>query len=100
MISTPKPHFLSPSCRVAHVLATGSHDPLRRRVSPLEAFAGRDDIADPLYGNAGGAGEEAALRETVRHLRLACAGLLNYLVELDNRCAGLCALRAAFVNRL
>lgn len=47
---------------------------------------GRDEIADPLYGNAGGAGEAAALRETVRHLQLACAGLLNYLVELDKRC--------------
>lgn len=56
-----------------------------RRVSPLEAFAGCEDIADPLYGNAGGAGEEEALQATVRHLRLACAGLLNYLVELDKR---------------
>jgi len=58
-----------------------------RRVSPLDAFAGGDEIADPLYGNAGGAGEAAALRDTVRHLQLACAGLLNYLVELDARCA-------------
>lgn len=58
-----------------------------RRVSRLDAFADGDEIADPLYGNAGGAGEAAALRDTVRHLHLACAGLLNYLVELDARCA-------------
>jgi hypothetical protein len=57
-----------------------------RRISPLEAFAGRNDIADPLYGNAGGAGEAAALHETLRHLRIACAGLINYLEGLNSRC--------------
>jgi hypothetical protein len=56
-----------------------------RRVSPLEAFSGRNDIADPLYGNAGGAGEAAALHDTARHLRIACAGLINYLEELNSR---------------
>jgi hypothetical protein len=28
----------------------------------------------------------AALHETARHLRVACAGLINYLEELNSRC--------------
>ncbi len=53
-------------------------------MSPREAPTGTE-IVDPLYGNTGGAEEAAALQHTVHHLRLACAGLLNYLVQLDKR---------------
>jgi hypothetical protein len=75
------------------------------RVKPLGAYAAaapgashaapgglppRGDIADPLYGNSGGAGEAARLRAAVAHLRAACAGLLSHLRQLHARRA-LCA---------
>ena len=56
-------------------------------MSPLDRFRAQHDIADPLYGTAGGAGERAALRETVAHLSHACSGLLNYLLLLQRRWA-------------
>ncbi|KAK9844195.1 hypothetical protein WJX81_007742 [Elliptochloris bilobata] len=40
------------------------------------------DIDDPLYGNAGGAGEEAAVRDTLRTLSAACEGLADFLEGL------------------
>jgi hypothetical protein len=70
------------------------------RVKPLGAYAAaapgashaapgglppRGDIADPLYGNSGGAGEAARLRAAVAHLRAACAGLLSHLRQLHSR---------------
>ena len=62
----------------------------RRRVSAAEAAEWGPEVADPLYCTSGGdsaAAEAAKLAGTVRHLQLACGGLLNFLAELDLRCA-------------
>lgn len=56
-----------------------------RRVSPLDRFLAHKDVADPLYGDSGGAGEAGALREALAHLAHACSGLLNYLTLLQHR---------------
>lgn len=47
------------------------------------AFA--EGIEDPLYGNVGGEAEQAALWGTLRKLRLACAGLAQFLHQLQTR---------------
>ncbi len=39
------------------------------------------EITDPLYGD----GDETALLECIASLRLACRGLLTYLLELKSR---------------
>lgn len=72
------------------------------RVKPLGAYAAAapgacargpaglpacGDIADPLYGNSGGADEAERLRAAVARLRAACAGLLAHLRQLHARCA-------------
>ena len=44
-----------------------------------------EGIADPLYGNLGGEREQSELWSTLRKLRLACAGLAQYLQELQPR---------------
>ena len=62
----------------------------RRRVSAAEAAEWGPDVADPLYctsGSGAPAAEGALLAATVRHLQLACGGLLNFLSELEARCA-------------
>ena len=41
-------------------------------------------IEDPLYGNAGGREEQAALWGTLRKLRLGCAGLAQFLHHLQD----------------
>lgn len=50
-----------------------------------------EGIADPLYGNVGGEAEQAALWGTLRKLRVACAGLAQFLHQLQDRCM-LCKL--------
>ena len=45
-----------------------------------------EGIQDPLYGNIGGEQEAANLWGTLRKLRLSCAGLAQFLVELQSRC--------------
>ena len=49
-----------------------------------------EGIEDPLYGNVGGEAEQAALWGTLRKLRLACAGLAQFLHQLQDRCAPDC----------
>lgn len=44
-----------------------------------------EGIEDPLYGNVGGDAEQAALWGTLRKLRLACAGLAQFLHQLQKR---------------
>lgn len=44
-----------------------------------------EGIQDPLYGNLRGQEEEARLWGTLRKLRLSCAGLAQFLVELQAR---------------
>ena len=67
------------------------------RVKPLGAYAAAaprgpgplppcGDIADPLYGNSGGADEAERLQAAVVQLRSACAGLLAHLHQLQARC--------------
>ena len=71
------------------------------RVKPLGAYAAAapgasatcagglppcGDIADPLYGNSGGADEAERLRAAIHQLRSACAGLLAHLRQLNARC--------------
>lgn len=46
-----------------------------------------EGIEDPLYGNVGGETEQAALWGTLRKLRLACAGLAQFLHQLQDRSA-------------
>lgn len=42
-----------------------------------------EGIQDPLYGNLGGEAESANLWGMLRKLRLSCAGLVQFLVELQ-----------------
>lgn len=51
----------------------------------MDRFQAHRDVADPLYGDSGGAGEAEALREALAHLAHACSGLLNYLTLLQRR---------------
>ena len=44
------------------------------------------DVADPLYGNIGGARESDSLAAAIAQMRSACAGLLTHLLELEARC--------------
>ena len=66
------------------------------RVKPLGAYAAAapvgpgglpqcGDIADPLYGNSGGADEAERLQAAVAQLRSACRGLLAHLCQLHAR---------------
>ena len=48
-------------------------------------WAAEEGIEDPLYGNQGGSAEESALWGTLRKLRLACGGLMQYLLHLQPR---------------
>ena len=45
---------------------------------------GGEDIPDPLY--SGGGDEAARLREAIAAIRGACAGLLQHLLDLSDRC--------------
>lgn len=45
-----------------------------------------EGIEDPLYGNGGGVVEQAALWGTLRKLRLACAGLAQFIHQLQDGC--------------
>lgn len=56
-----------------------------RRISPLDRFLGHNDVADPLYGNYGDAGEQDRLQDTLAHLSYSCNGLLDYLMQLQRR---------------
>lgn len=51
-----------------------------------------EGIEDPLYANVGGEEGQAALWATLRKLRLACAGLAQYLTQLQSRCATFCSV--------
>lgn len=59
----------------------------RRRVSAAELAAWGTEVEDPLYSTAGDEDHgPARMAATVRHLQLACGGLLNLLCELQLRC--------------
>ena len=59
-----------------------------------------DGIEDPLYGNVGGHEEEGSLWRTLRKLRLSCAGLAQFLVELQSRYWYYHKLEMFFLNKI
>eukprot|EP00803_Ostreobium_quekettii_P003329 evm.model.scf_547EXC.6 EVM.evm.TU.scf_547EXC.6 scf_547EXC:65618-75162(-) len=58
------------------------------------------EINDPLYGNFGGPQEQEELRKTVRLIQFASQGLMNYLMLLQQRCAGSVSLPLAVSQSL
>lgn len=59
-----------------HPLLTGSNVP------------GAQDIDDPLYGNVGGAEEEAAVLAAAALIEASCRGLVQWLLELKDGAPG------------
>ncbi|KAK9814279.1 hypothetical protein WJX72_003320 [[Myrmecia] bisecta] len=77
----------------------GTYVSAARSFSALDSpFADSNDINDPLYGNAWSERELAALRVTIQHIQAACEGLLEHLVQLEQRCVAGLPLQVAMAQ--
>ena len=76
----PTHDFHSRTCRYAP----------KATVFPGPPSLGAEDIPDPLYGGAdAGAGEAERLPQAIEQIEDACAGLLQHLIDLHDRCSSL-----------
>lgn len=79
----------------------------RKRVTASEVADWGSEIVDPLYpashhsgASSSPSSEAEAMAFTIRHLQMACGGLLNFLYELHSRGSPGVSLRAALQQSL